>query len=109
MVAFHPVFFNVDAVEPKYNPDTGKFDRPDSDKIKKDCYVYDLSSSRKLELYGRTNIRALVVYHMGGLVPEAATVEIKTGPFKGKFYINDRRQVIQKATYVVSEVKVDGR
>ena len=55
------------------------------------------------------NVRGLVIYHMGNLVPDAVTVEIKTGLFKGRFYINDRRQVMQKATYVVSEVKLDGR
>lgn len=109
MVAFHSVFFNVDDGEPKYNPATGKYDKPSSTQIEKNCYVYDLASSRKLELYGRMNVRGLVIYHMGSLVPDAVTVEIKTGPFKGRFYINDRRQVMQKATYVVSEVKLDGR
>lgn len=107
MVAFHSVAFLIQKKDAEYCPETGKYEAVKSLPVLKSCYVYDLSSKYKLLLYGRTNVRALVVYHLGTLVPDTREIEIAKGLFKGRYAIDDRRQLTEKATYVVSEVKRD--
>lgn len=106
MVAFHKVIFYEVKEPERYDPSLGRIVTPEAQKLEKSCYVYDLSTSLKLELYGRANVKALTLYHQGKVIDRADRLEVLVGPFRGKYQITSRRQLMGKASYIVSEVKL---
>lgn len=91
--------FERSDAEREYNPEAGKYTAPEVTQIKRRCHVHDLGNERTVQIYGRADVRALVVHHLGQLI-EADKVKIGDVDY----HINRGRQVSGKATYIVSEV-----
>lgn len=89
---------------PVYDPSSGKMVAQNPVIMSRFCRIYDLSTERKLELYGRADVSAMTLYHQG------PPLEAETVSFGGRDYtITSRRKVRGKASYSVKEAKLNGR
>lgn len=96
------VIFRDPSLGSAYNPDTGKMENSPGLEYQRMCRVYDLSTERKLQVYGRANIKAIACYHLGPLLEKATLAVVG----KVAYHITDRRQVRGKASYICEEAKV---
>lgn len=85
--------------EERYDSRSGKVIKDEAIIAKKMCKTYDLSTERKVELFGRADADSHMIYHLGTKL-EATWVEINGIRFR----ILDSRQVMGKATYMIGEM-----
>lgn len=95
------VIFSEPSPGSGYNPDTGMIEALPGVQHEQMCRVYDLSTERKLQVYGRANVRAVTIYHLGESLDKATSAVI--GGIA--YHITDRRQVRGKASYICEEAK----
>lgn len=105
-----PVTFIVGSPLSEYNPDTGKHEKLPQEEVVKSCHVSDMAESEMLRLFGRTDVQAYTVYHLGKQIKNVDRVKISKmpAPFgvtsdnEATYNVIQARQVRNKATYVVS-------
>ena len=104
------IIFNTGDKLKKYDTLTGTYQDGYPETVEKKCHVSDMSSVETVRLFGRSNVKGLIVYHKGKLV-DAHSASIKqVDPPHGvvqngerTFNIIQKRQLRHKATYVLSE------
>lgn len=82
-----------------YDPEEGKYIISDAETIEKWCYVYDLSTEKVVQIYGRAEVRAVAFHHQGSAI-EAAKVKIEDTTYA----ITSTTRLRNKTSYIASEV-----
>lgn len=87
------------SIDAGYNPVSGEKDKKLVRAFEMYVSVSDYGTERKLQMFGRTDLNAIMVHHQGSLI-DADYITIK-----GKAYhIEHGRQVQGKSAYVATEV-----
>lgn len=93
------VVFN-ESSETAYDPELGEKGSKPTTGMVMYCSVSDLGAERKQELFGRIDLNAVMVHHLGNLIVDADYITIS-----GKqFHITSGRQVQGKCSYIAKEV-----
>ena len=78
----------------RYNPEVGKVERPPDVTVKRLTTYYEMPTKRKTEVFGRQDVKGLVMYHAGTLLNAHSVV------LDGVVYlVQNRRQLRNRATY----------
>lgn len=84
----------------KYDPNTGSMTATEAVVGSKMCSIYDLSSTERITLLGRMDVKGLTLHHQGHVIAaDAVLVGSK------RYWVRSSRSLNHKASYVLEEAK----
>ena len=86
-----------------YDPDIGGRAKVSQVQGEKHCLIYDMSKAERLETFGRIDVRAIVLHHLGKAIP-ANKLVVTSGDFIGKYNIISVRSLRNKTSIVAQEI-----
>ena len=94
----------ISKTEDKFDPSIGEVVPGETTQVERLCAVSDLTSKRKVELFGRIKDRALSIHYRGSFL-SAEKVNIPKGDFAGTYQVMTTRSMRNKHSLVVEEMK----